>query len=136
MEVDEFEPSHAGLFKPKKLNLTFRDAFTFKLFFCFELLVKLGNLLQMWTIIFDCCKKSLTRLYHPSIRPSIQDHTFWQKRSNCKFTIYINSHLVQITRQARTFLLQTLRRKCSKFSTSNFTILLWLFFRFLKIRKI
>ena len=26
--------------------------------------------------IFDCCKQSLIQLYHPSIHPSIQNHTF------------------------------------------------------------
>ena len=52
------------------------------------------------SIIFYCCKQSLTRLYHPPIHPSthpLRTILFCTKKmSNCNFTVYISSHFVQI----------------------------------------
>ena len=49
---------------------------------------------------------------------------FSQKMSNCQFTVYICSYFVQVVlnANAQNFQLQTLRRKWSQFSTSNFTM--------------
>ena len=45
---------------------------------------------QFWSkTIFDCCKQSLNRLYHPSIHPPIQDHRFLHKRGAYAKLLYI-----------------------------------------------
>ena len=60
----------------------------------------------LFILFFDCCKQSLTRLYHPPIHPSNHPSTHpsthpSQKRSDWQFTVEICSYFVQITRQVR-----------------------------------
>ena len=80
--------------------------------------------------IFDCCKQSLTRLYHPPTHPPIHPvpYFFVRKRNICQITVYICSYYVQITRQVKTGF--NFFKINSKFSTSNFTTQMLRIFNF------
>ena len=94
--------------------------------------------------VFYCCKPSLTRLYHPpthpsihssihpSIHPPIQCHTFCIKKERmpiyCIYLLLLCANYKTGEDRFCFFLTSILffinsRHKCSKFSTSNFTIL-------------